>query len=680
MTNFYKLLIIVLISNTGLAQDSPIFCEQIQALKTVTINEHYLQKPINDSLSKHVLNLFINKLDDNKDYFIEEDIALFKSDTYLIDNYINGNQCEFSIKYANKLELRYNQTKTYLETLRTAKIDYSGTVKMVPVNKNAYNYYDSLEMLQLVLTKRVGFNTLFDLVSNNPDISHTDSDFKEKENTARQLVIDREICKIEEFLNRTNGVIDFVNNQFLNAYLNYFDPNSTYFNTNEKDAYQNSLATNEKSFGLETTKNKKNELTVAQVTPGGSAFKNGNINEEDVILELKSSGDSLLTNCLSNEELFAFLNEKSHLKTTFVVRDKNNTIKEVTLTKSEIKVSENAVKGFVIGDSLKIGYLKIPSFYTNYDSPNGRGLTVDIAKELYKLQRENVEGLIIDLQFNGGGSMQEAIELSGLFIDKGPISILKFKDKTTYTIRDPKRGVFFKDPIVVLVNQYSASASELFAAAIQDYKRGIIVGSTTYGKGTAQNIMPLKENKNLGFAKVTVETFFRITGKSHQEIGILPDIKLPSIYQKFEDNEASKPFVVKNDTVQTKLKYFPLQLKDLKSVSEKSKNRISKDTNFIAINSSSDLLYNYAFNKRKPYTLTPKNVKDITDKRIENFDAIFSQNKKTLIPVSNTKSTLEIISYNEEEQIENEQTLSQLSKDIYINEAYNIITDYINKN
>ena len=276
--------------------------------------------------------------------------------------------------------------------------------------------------------------------------------------------------------------------------------------------------------------------------------------------------------------------------------------------------------------------------------------------------------------------MQEAINLSGIFIDKGPLSILKFKDNSNYTIRDPKRGSFFNKPIAVIVNQYSASASEFFAAAMQDYKRAIIVGSKTFGKGTAQNIMPLKENTDLGFAKITVETFFRVSGASHQEIGIIPDVKLPSVYQKINDNEATKPFVIKNDTVTARLKVLQLKQKDLKPIITSSNLRISRNDLFVTVNEQSDLLYNYVNKSQESYKLTLANIKAITKKRKSILDKVFTINENVLFTIKNTASTLEILSYNEDSKKENDYILQELSKDIYINETYNILNDYINLN
>ncbi|PSG88377.1 carboxy terminal-processing peptidase [Aurantibacter aestuarii] len=660
------------------AQDQPVFCQQLQASKDVILTQHYASKAIDDSLSKGVFYLFLNKLDEEKDFFFQEDIDVFKADEFELDNYINENNCSFSAVYAKILENRYRQAYHILEKLKDTIFDYSGKVTLTPVAKKDYKYFSSEKKFTSYLSKKIAYNTLRELLSQNDSISTQDKNFTDLEIKARHIVINRELCQLNTFLNQSNGVINFVNNQFLSAYFNYQDPNSEYFSANEKEDYEGSLSTNQESFGIIPKKTKNGEIAIDYIIPGSSAYKNGTLNEDDIILELTSDEDQLVVTCLSLEELSVFLNKENHTTTQFLIKDKNNNIKEVTLTKSEIKVTENAVRGFILGDKTKIGYIKIPSFYTDFDSKNGRGVSADIAKELYKLQKEGIEALVLDLQFNGGGSMQEAINLSGMFIDKGPLAILKFKDQSTYTIRDPRRGTFFNKPIAILVNDYSASASEFFTAAMQDYNRALVVGSKTFGKSTAQNIVPLKEGSDLGFCKITVEMFFRVSGNSHQAIGITPDIELPSLYKKMNVSEASKAFVIPNDRLDNREYYKAFIIKNLKELKENSSKRTSNNSYFNSIENKGEMLYKLVNVPTAKYALSINGINERIEKRKKAYDTIFSENDIVLTPVTNTKATEEFIIYNTDDKNENDFIINNLSKDIYINETFNILLDYLN--
>ncbi len=659
------------------AQDQPVFCQQLQASKDVILTQHYASKAIDDSLSKGVFYLFLNKLDEEKDFFFQEDIDVFKADEFELDNYINENNCSFSAVYAKILENRYRQAYHILEKLKDTIFDYSGKVTLTPVAKKDYKYFSSEKKFTSYLSKKIAYNTLRELLSQNDSISTQDKNFTDLEIKARHIVINRELCQLNAFLNQSNGVINFVNNQFLSAYFNYQDPNSEYFSTNEKEDYEGSLSTNQESFGIIPKKTKNGEIAIDYIIPGSSAYKNGTLNEDDIILELTSDEDQLVVTCLSLEELSVFLNKENHTTTQFLIKDKNNNIKEVTLTKSEIKVTENAVRGFILGDKTKIGYIKIPSFYTDFDSKNGRGVSADIAKELYKLQKEGIEALVLDLQFNGGGSMQEAINLSGMFIDRGPLAILKFKDQSTYTIRDPRRGTFFNKPIAILVNDYSASASEFFTAAMQDYNRALVVGSKTFGKSTAQNIVPLKEGSDLGFCKITVEMFFRVSGNSHQAIGITPDIELPSLYKKMNVSEASKAFVIPNDRLDNREYYKAFIIKNLKELKENSSKRTSNNSYFNSIENKGEMLYKLVNVPTAKYALSINGINERIEKRKKAYDTIFSENDIVLTPVTNTKATEEFIIYNTDDKNENDFIINNLSKDIYINETFNILLDYL---
>jgi len=674
-------LILSCVCYTTFAQQESLFCEQISAIKELVEEHHYKPKTIDDEFSKGVFNLFLNHLDEDKDYFFEEDITILKADLNEIDNYVLDNNCNFTSKYSELLKKRYLDYNIIFEDLKSETIDYSGTITLSPISKKDYTYFKDITNLKSSLKKRVAYKTIVDYLGSKDSLNTDLGYFKIVEPALRLKVIDRELCKINELLFPENGLDTYVNNQFLDAYLKYQDPNSSFFTNEEKEVYQNDLATQKKSFGVVTQKNRNGEIVISTIIPGSSAYKNGRLEEGNILLNLKSLDSELQINCISNKDVVIFLTDEKNKNIKFTVKDKNEAIKTIILTKTEIKVTENAVTGFIINkNNLKIGYIKIPSFYTDYSSPNGRGVSSDVAKEIYKLQKEGIEGLIIDLQFNGGGSMQEAINLSGMFIDRGPLSILKFNNGETFTIRDPKRGSFFNKPMLIIQNDFSASASEFFTAAMQDYKRAIVVGEKSFGKSTAQNIMPLKEDKNIGFCKVTVELFYRVTGKTHQAKGIIPDITLPSLYKKLNNTEASREYVILDSTITPTLNHFTTKLKPLESISSESSKRVLENNYFKIISKNSQELYNVINIPSLPYKLTISNIKNKRIKRSESYKTIFYQNELKLLDVENTNATNELISYNNEEKEENELIIDELTKDIYINESYNILIDYINLN
>ncbi len=683
MINKFFALSIGLSSLCGFSQENTMFCEQVATLQSLVESKHYSPKTLNDSVSKQIFNLFLKQLDSDKELFLQSDMDGLKSDIFKFDDYIRDSNCSFKDKYTELLNLRIQFIKSQLESLKNVMLDYSGkqTLQFTPVKE--HSFYEDEDALYVALQKKVSYKIISKLMDEQEDVTSIANNFKMLEQETKLKIIENELCLLDEIINKEGGLNRFVEESFLNALVKVNDPNSTFFNNTEKITYLNKLSKNQSSFGIITRKNKKGEIAIAHIIPGSAAFKDGKLEKNDILKLLSTSHSSLDILCVSNEDISLFLNNENNRTVVFSVKKKNGTLQEVTLTKSKIKVDANAVRGYLINAAKPLGYIKIPSFYNNVESPNGRGLTADMAKELYRLQKENIEGLILDLRFNGGGSMQEAIELSGMFIDRGPVSIIKSNTGKTFTMRDNKRGSLYTKPIVLLVNEYSASASEFFAAAMQDYNRAIIVGSKTYGKSSAQTILPLSKDKNLGFSKLTVDAFYRVTGKSHQSIGIIPDIILPSLYDGFDSSERHRLHALANDSTTVTTKHKPLKELNLDRVIEKSKARIKTDKGFQAVETANKTLYGLLFKKGERYPLTLKSIANSKEKRQLKMDAIFKKNdeeKPALLEITNTKSTQELLKYNADDKTQNERTVKDLSRDIYIKESQHILIDYINSN
>lgn len=679
MTKLSITLIFALSVSICLSQNTEQFCNTFFNLQKVVFEQHYQPKTINDSLSSGVYRLFLEALDTDKDFYLQQDINLFEADKLSLDDYILNQDCSFITKYSDSLQNRITANINYLKTLKNVTLDYNNKYKLQFIPNQAYSFYQDKNQQEIGLQKRIAYKTLSRLLDEYEDIAYIQDNFKTLESALKPKIIDNEICLLSELLNKPKGFDNYVYSLFLNAYLKYQDPNSTYFSNSEKTIYEDGLSSNQLSFGILTDKNDNGQIVVAQIIPGSAAFINGNIEVDDIIISLTSKTQTLETFCVSNDDIAAFTTNQNNNEITFKVKKSNGKTLNVKLKKSKIKVEENALTGYIISkDSLKFGYIELPSFYTNEDSPNGRGLTLDFSKELYKLKKENIEGLVIDLRFNGGGSMQEAIDLCGMFIDRGPVSIVEANNNKKYTLKDTNRGVLLKKPLVILVNNYTASASEFFASAMQDYNRAVIVGSKTHGKSSAQAIMPLSETEDLGYCKLTVEAFFRVTGKSLQSKGVIPDILLPSLYDNLGNFEADIPFALKNKNTYVTLKHFPYKKFDVDQLAQKSKARQSLQALFKQVENNNKKLYSSIFEKGEPYTLSLEQLKQNQDNKIKFYDTIFTiPTVKNPIKVSNTQATTELLLYNKSNQEDNKNLILNLSKDLYVNEAFFILQDII---
>lgn len=678
MPRLLSLLLIGFALQTGYSQSSTDFCKQLEALKVVVENYHYTPKQVDDSLSKNVHELFIENIDPDKILFTDSDIAVFKTDELKLDDYINGGQCDFLNVYVTTLQERIAESKAAIEANRFQKLDYSGTVDSLHYHRTRESgYFDDQAAMKKYWSKRIRYELFVKMTEEDSVLSNIQQNFKQREEALRPVVFEALNCKLSELENKSGGLEKFVAETFLNAFANYQDPNTFFFNNSDKTMFENSVSVSTMTFGLYTDKNEDGEIVVSYVSPGSAAYFEGSIEEGDVIRSLQSGTTEVKTTCISNEEISAFLSDKKYPTVTFRTKKKDGSLKEVTLTKKEEKAIENLTRGYIINDSSPIGYISIPSFYTDMESPSGLGVANDVAKEVYRLKQENVEGLIIDLRFNGGGSMKEAADLSGMFIDRGPVSIIRYKNGETYTVRDSKKGTVFAKPIVIIQNSYSASASEFFASLMQDYNRAVVVGTSSYGKSSMQTILPLDRKEELGYCKITTDVFYRVTGKSNQSLGVTPDIEFPSMYTGLKITERYSAFALPNDSVEVTTKHRPKRRIPIDYLKDLSVKRRAFEPGFSKINRLNEIMIDTYVKKDTVYALTLRNVfKDLTsyNKLWKEFIDYFDERSPRLI-VSNTKATEDLLQFNEDEKKINALTTKDIANDIFIEEAYHIITD-----
>ena len=667
----------VLAIQTLCCQEKPNFCDQIAALNSTLEENHYKAKPIDNEFSRGVFELFITSLDYEKNVFTKEDIETFKTEKDSLDDFIKANNCLFIDRYVRVLKEKTQSRIAFLSKLKTEKLDYNSLDSISYRLDKEHTYAKNSKRLDEFWTKKIRLNILNKIYEKDSTLTYLKTNFSEFEPEIKDVNLTKEVCLLEDFLSQ--DIDQFVKERFLNSITQYQDSNSSFFNYSEKESFVSSLSSNSLSFGIVTDKNEKGDIIVTYIQPGGAAFLDQRMEANDIVLGLSSKKETLDLNCVSNEHITGFINENETI--VFKVKKNNGKILNIELTKTVSKVEENSVRGFVINTNY--GYIKISSFYTSFESYNKQGLANDVAKEIYKLKKEDIKGLVLDLRFNGGGSIGEALNLVGMFIDRGPITILKQKATDAETVKDFNRGSIFTKPIVVIVNSFSASASELFAAAMQDYNRAVIVGTPTFGKATGQVIVPIDTtNEALGYTKVTVEKFYRVTGKSHQSKGVVPDVLFPSFYDNFEIGEQYNPHTLKPDSIPFSLKHRPLEFKNKERILSNAQNRVvaSEGLQFLK-KMNAYYLKNY-LHKNTSFSLTLEGVYNHNDKIIKGWEALetdFNKFEKIEpLMVTNSNSTQQIIQFNEEDSTLNTLILDEISSDFYIKEAINILADPLN--
>jgi carboxyl-terminal processing protease len=668
----FLILLTVFTSSTQAQQRQ--FCHQIELVNNLIQEHHINPKPINDSLSVKVWNNFIDALDPEKRYLLKSDLAELKEDKYMLDDFFRKKKCKFIYQYSKIFEKRLDETRDILESFYKEDFIYHTTDSLYFDATRKREFSENPEDKISDWRRAMKYETVTEAIKrfdNKKDFLMAFDSLKPKVKT---FVIDRAICAIDEIKQHQNGFEHYVQELFLNALSTVYDPHTIYFNNAEKNAFDSAYSSNSLSFGISVEKNDRGQIVVAYVNANSPAALENKIEAGDILRSLKANRKTLFVSCISDQEVINFLSEESHNTIEFEVEKSRGQIKTVTLTKTIIPMEFNAVDAFVIAEDIKAGYVNIPSFYVNSESGDWRGTSLDMGKALYKLLQENIDGLLIDLRQNGGGSMKEAIDLANLFVD-GPFAILKQSDQKI-TIFNDKTAPLFNKPIVILVDAYTASAAELFAGVMQDYKKAVIVGDHTYGKATSQNIFPLDyEDESLGFLKITSEKFYRISGKSHQKKGIQPDIYLANLLNGIASREIDYKHVLKADTLQVSenIDAFKLPVEQLDSLSRK---RQHKSEAFQYISEANKKLKYLTLEKKDTYAFLPENIYDdfvIFDKIFEDISAFFED--RTFINLNYTKHDQDAESTKDNKRLE--MIKSFVSKDLMVLESYRILKDFI---
>ncbi len=388
---------------------------------------------------------------------------------------------------------------------------------------------------------------------------------------------------------------------FMNSFTQVYDPHTDYFSPAASENFN--IAMRLSLEGIGATLRQDNDYTVvASIVPGGPANKSGLLHEEDKIVGVAQGEDGEMVDIIGwrvDDAIQLIRGKKGTIVRLQIMKAKDgpgDPTTEIKIVREKIKLEEQAAKDEILdieenGKSFKLGIVKLPSFYTDFEAqqkgdPNYKSTTRDVKNILNKFKEQKVDGVILDLRNNGGGSLQEAIQLTGLFIKDGPVVQVKNSANMVEVDKDPDPSIIYDGPLAVMTNRFSASASEIFAAAIQDYGRGLILGSNTYGKGTVQNLIDLNRampitNKKLGQLKITIQKFYRITGSSTQHLGVKPDISFPSQFTAKEFGESSQPSSLPWDQIQSAQfkpysnlsKYFPL-------LEKKHNDRIKNDIEY----------------------------------------------------------------------------------------------------
>lgn len=659
----------------------------ISVLNYMLTRGHYVEKQLDDKFSVFVFDSFIESLDGSKRYFTADDIKKFAQYKYRIDNQLLTSDLSFyNLVYDSYLE-KVKTANTFYESILENPFDYNKKetididFEKVPYPKNQEELKDNWRR-QLKLQT---IDKIQELESLEEDKAKKDKKYKKRDFNAIEKEARAEVLKQMKDLYIRIQELEHIDwfSAFLNSVSSAFDPHTSYLNPNRKEAFDQDMSGKLEGIGARLVK-KGIYTEVVELVSGGPAWKQGDLEEGDVILKVTQDGEDkepLDIVGMRLQDAIKFIKGPKGTIVHLTVKKKiDGSTKMISIVRDIVELEETFVKSSVVEkNGKKYGVINLPKFYISFEDENFRDSAKDMEKEIERLKAENVEGILLDLRNNGGGSLKTAIEIAGLFIDEGPVVQIKSRDDRALVQNDVDPKIQWEGSLVILVNESSASASEIVAAAMQDYNRAVIIGGNqTHGKGTVQKVFAINQfypnyDKDLGFLKMTVQKFYRINGGSTQLEGVYSDIALPDRFSYMNFGERDMDGALKWDMV-PQAKYSTVDsYSNFSEVVNTSKERIANDPKFKLVNEYAKWLKKEQDDSS--YSLNYKDyVKDLESREeyAERFNSVFEYQSDYTFqsPKYEKELTAKDTDLREKRKIWHK----NLSKDMYIAEALEVLS------
>ncbi len=653
---------------------------------------HYSPKKIDDNFSKEVFKKYLSeKVDEQKNIFLQSDIDQLKKFETTLDDEILGGKVQFVPAVSALYKTRVLEAEKIYRELLLKPFDFSKD-ESANFNPEKIGYPVNEAEKREAWRKRVKYLTLeryYDLVEERTKnkgkadkVVKTDADLEKEAREKVLKVLDRTYDRMKMKFNDDDSF-----NAYCNTITETMDPHTTFFPPVEKRYFDEQMSGRFYGIGASLVYEDGN-IKISSILTGTPAWKSGQIMAGDVIVKV-AQGQEEFTDMAGYlvEDAIKIIRGKKGTEVRLQLKKTDGSTRTVSLIRDEIKQEETFARSAIINTPKgKIGFISLPEFYADFEDPKGARCSDDVRKEVIRLKEQKVDGIIMDLRYNGGGSLYDVVQMVGFFIEDGPIVQVRDRDGKPQIYRDRDKSVLYEGPLAVMVNEYSASASEIFAAAIQDYNRGIIIGSTTtYGKGTVQRNIGLDKSSNmlepnsdLGTIKLTLQKFYRINGGSTQLRGVSSDITLPDMLEyspvREKNVEDALPWDVIPKADYTNWKYSL----DFNNIKAASNGRTSVNPSFSLIRNNAEWL---SKQNDKVYSLSLKKYSE-EQKLIQNkVKQIDSLNKNpTDVEVTALNEDLKRLEYDQEKTKRFKGWIKSLRSDIYLDESVKVINDIIVQN
>ena len=684
----------------------------LQSLIQVIDYVHFSPKKIDDQMSQSVYKSYLEQIDGAKRYLTQEDLSKLKKYEFQIDDQINARTFEFFNESLPLLENGIDKAEIFFDEVIDGSFEFSEDV-ILETDYDKIDFASHDQELKLRWKNNIEYEVLSRWVQNlerqkesaredkakNDDekegagITEGEDEQKVENKSSDELKADavREVKKrYKDFFNRMRKLRRSDRMEaYLGSITSYYDPHTNFFSPKEKEDFDINMGGKLQGIGARLQTD-GDETKIFSLVVGGPAWLTKKIEDNDIILKVAQNNEEPVDiTGMRVDDVVQLVRGKKGTTVVLTIRKKDNSIIEVPIVRDEVQLEDSKAKSVILnipGDVQNMGYINLPKFYNSFESDGGNSCAVDVANEIKKLKAQNVNGIILDLRNNSGGSLLDVVDMTGFFIEDGPVVQVKGRESRPSLHTDKDKDVLYDGPLVIMVNQFSASASEIIAAALQDYKRAVIVGSnSTFGKGTVQRFYNLdnavrgyNELKPLGNVKTTTQKFYRINGGSTQKKGVIPDIIFPDVYHFIEFGEREYDHVMEwteIDPVPYSQNVAVIQNMDL--IRKGSEKRIAQNEDFRLILESARQLKQNRDNSLIPLRyddyISTVQKRNEESKKFENI----MKDEIEYLEVSNLPDDIPQINFDEKNKGKNEAFIKDLRKDIYLEETMYIMRDMI---
>jgi carboxyl-terminal processing protease len=647
---------------------------------------HLTPVKLDDAFSEKVYDLYMKRLDAGKKFLLQEDVDALSKYRREIDDQVQNQRHDFYKKSVELITKRIKEKENWAKEMLAAPLDYNveeeyetDGEKMPYAKTEADLRKEWQKMLKYQVLSRI------DEALANQEKAQEKKDSTYKIRTFDSIEVDarRKTLKnnqdLFKYLNKLTPRDRF--SQFANAITGVYDPHTEYFAPKEKKKFDEAMSGQFEGIGARLSQ-KDGILKVSEIIVGSPSYKQGELKAgDDIIKVAQGAGEPVDVTNMDMDDAIELIKGKKGTEVRLTVQKSDGSTKVIPIIRDVIEREETFAKSAILDNKNKIGYIYLPTFYTDFTRNGARHCSQDVRKEIEKLKKQNVKSIIIDLRDNGGGSLQEVIEMAGLFFPKGPVVQVKGKNNMRAVMEDKNPDVAWDGPLAIMVNHNSASASEILAAAIQDYKRGVIIGTPSFGKGTVQSFFDLDNYllpqfdtiKPVGQVKITHQKFYRINGGATQLKGVTPDVLLPDPYAMLDLGEKELDNPMPWDEI-NKADYTEFNYINYPSVIKNSQARTKKSPQFSLIEQQSkeirakkdDTKYNLSLTKfraeLKQYRDQNKKYEDLR-KEIKGYSVSLLEEDKMRFANDTSKAGRET------------RWARNLAKDFYVHEATNVLND-----